>query len=574
MKSYINKIFSMACVILIMSMSSCIGDLDLLPNDPTQLTPDKFKENPKEYIKQVMAKCYLGLAVSGQTGPNGESDISGLDGGTSQYTRALFMLNEFTTDEAIWIWDDLGGSVLPLVKNTWGSDAVSIYGAYCRIYVNIAICNEFLRLTEPSNLSMLEIPVDAELQKIIDQYRLEARALRGYSYYNVVDLFGNGGFVDETVAPGVSPSQKTRLELYTWLVGELSDIVEKMPTSNTIYGRVGKDGVEALLARTYLNAKVFTDGAVDGYADCATRCQNVINRHKGGGFNGSGLAQHYLYLFCGTNHVYMPGGGNTAENEILWGIPYDSEMIQPYGGTTFLCAGNVKNMTMAENSAYMNDKDYGMNANWGCMHAPQQMSDKFESEKDTRWSMWCKEANGFKRTNDEFTNFTDGYGVVKFTNLIAGTDGKWSPENGGKYDPSETPKPVRADAFPDTDLPLIRLADVYLMYAESNIVGKAGNASDALTYVNYVRERAGVTPWTATDMTSDKLLDERCRELYWENVRRTDLIRFNKFTGSDYLWSYKGGSRNGVGIDNYRKLFPIPTNVIAVQPDFKQNEGY
>ncbi|MEG1539087.1 MAG: RagB/SusD family nutrient uptake outer membrane protein [Muribaculaceae bacterium] len=571
MKSYINKIFSIACAILIMSMSSCIGDLDLLPNDPTQLTPDKFKEHPKEYLMQVMAKCYSSLAVSGQSGPDGDSDISGLDGGSSQYTRAIFMLNEFTTDESKWIWPDEG--VLDIVTNTWGTGNANVFGAYSRFYVHIAICNDFLRLIEPGNLKTLEIPVDAELQKSIDQYRIEARALRALSYYNAIDIFGNVGFIDEKSGSGIKPVQKTREELYNWLVTELSALVDVMPEGQPFYGRVGKDGVEALLAKTYLNAKVYTDGKVDGYALCAERCQNIINRHKGGGFDGSGLAQNYMYLFCGSNNVYMPGGGNTDENEILWGIPYDSDMIQPYGGTTFLCAANVKNMNWKDNNAIMTSTDYGMQVQWGCMHATAQFSDKFESENDVRWSMWCKEKQGFKKTNDGFSEFTDGYGVVKFTNLIAGTDGAWSPENGGIYDPSGE-IPARSESFPDTDLPLIRLADIYLMYAEANIVGHAGSANDALTYVNYVRKRAKAAAWNATDMTADNILDERCRELYWENVRRTDLVRFNKFTGTTYLWNWKGNVMHGTSIAAHRNLFPIPANVIAAQPEFKQNPGY
>ena len=144
MKSYINKIFSVLCVALMLGMSSCIGDLDLLPNDPNQLTPDKFKENPELYLSQAMAKCYSGMAVSGQGGPNGESDISGLDGGTSQYTRALFMMNCFTTDESKWIWPDVG--IIDLNTNTWSAGNANIFGTYSRLYVHIAICNEFLRL--------------------------------------------------------------------------------------------------------------------------------------------------------------------------------------------------------------------------------------------------------------------------------------------------------------------------------------------------------------------------------------------------------------------------------------------
>ncbi len=547
MKSYINKIFSVLCVALALSMSSCINDLDLTPNDPNQITGGNLKP---EDLAQVFAKCYSSLAVAGQNGPDGASDISGLDGGTSQYTRAIYMMNEFTTDETKWIWPDAG--VFDLVTNTWGANNPNIYGTYSRLFVHIAVCNDFLKLT------------GGTADPTVQQYRLEARALRAMSYYHVIDLFGNGGFIDEN-GVGSSPVQKPRADLYAWLVTELKDIAAAMPTTTPIYGRVGIDGVEALLARTYLNAKVYTNGAVDGYADCAATCERIIARHQGGGFQGSGLAAHYLYVFCGSNNVYMPGGGNTAENEILWGIPFDSDYIKTYGGSMFLCAANLKNMTWAENDAYMNAADYGMAAQWGCMHATAQFADKFQDNaNDVRWSMWCKEDNGFIKENTGFSNFTDGYGVVKFTNLLAGTDGKWDV----------TSEPGRAEPFPDTDLPLIRLADVYLMYAESNIVGGAGNSATALTYVNYVRNRANAGAWTAADMTADNILDERCRELYWENVRRTDLIRFGKFTGGKYIWNWKGNTNPGKSIEAYRDLFPIPSNVIAVQPDFKQNPGY
>ncbi len=572
MKS-INKIFSILGVSLALGMSSCVGDLDLLPIDPNQMTADKFAENPSEYIMQVMGKCYSGLAVSGQTGPDGDSDISGLDGGTSQYTRALFMMNEFTTDESKWIYADAG--VIDLNTNTWGNGNANIFGTYSRLYVHIAICNDFLRLVDAGNLSDLGISVDATLQATIDQYKLEARALRAMSYYWALDLFGNPGFIDETSPAGAAPVQYTRQQLYDWLAAELEDLVASFPDTTPVYGRVGKDGVEALLARLYLNAEVYT--GTPAYDKCSQHCANIIARHRGGGYDGSGLANHYMYLFCGDNDVYMPGGGNAAENEILWGIPYDSENIQPYGGTTFLCKAGVIESSKDEitGEGYeMHAADYGVSGPWGCVHATSQFSDKFAANpEDIRWSMWCKKDEGFTKENTDFYAFNNGYGVVKFTNLLKGTNGDWSSANGGIYDPTGQIQ-ARAEAFPDTDLPLLRLADVYLMYAESNIVGNAGDASLALQYVNYVRGRAGVSDWTSRDMTADNILDERCRELYWELTRRSDLIRHGKFSGTSYNWSWKNNQLNGAGFASHMDLFPIPTNVIAAQPYFQQNEGY
>ena len=126
--------------------------------------------------------------------------------------------------------------------------------------------------------------------------------------------------------------------------------------------------------------------------------------------------------------------------------------------------------------------------------------------------------------------------------------------------------------YPNTDLPLIRLADVYLMYAECAMQGAADKAK-GVEYANYVRERAGVSKWTEADLTANNIIDERCRELYWENVRRTDLVRFGKFT-KGYNWSWKGYTLEGGDLADYMQLFPIPTNVIAAQPEFKQNPGY
>ena len=517
--------------------TSCVGDLDLMPNDPNTITAGNL--TPDQY-EAVLAKCYSGMAVSGQYGPDGGSDISGLDGGTSQYTRGIFMLNEFTTDESKWIWPDEG--VFDLVTDTWSKGNANIFGTYSRMYVHIAICNDFLRL----------VAGDDQFKEMA----YEARTLRAMSYYNIIDLFGRGGFITENDAPGTSPVQMERADLYKWLAGELEDIVANMSDAAPKYGRVGKDGAEALLARLYLNAEVFT--GTPAYDKCAEHCENIITRHLGSGFQGSGLVPNYLWVFCGDNDVFMPGGSDV--NEILWGIAYDAIQTQPYGGTTFLCCAGVSNLTVDKDGAYMNCEDYGLNQQWGCMHATSQFSDKFAREpQDERWSMWKNEDDGFSKKNTTFSKFTDGFGVVKFTNLLR-------DEATGSMKVGEITK------FPNTDLPLIRLADVYLMYAECAMRG-AADKEKGVRYANYVRNRAGVSSWTAADLTEDNIIDERCRELYWENVRRTDLVRFGKFT-KGYDWSWKGYTLEGGDLPDYMQLFPIPTNVIAAQPDFKQNTGY
>lgn len=558
MKSYI-KILSAGLFGAAMTLTSCVGDLDLKPNNPNLVPGGGLTE--AEY-QNVLNKCYGGLAYSGQTGPNGDCDISGLDGGTSQYTRALFMMNEFTTDECIWIWPDNG--VIDLITNTWGKDNGNIFGTYSRLYSHIAVCNNFISLAKDNS--------DANVRKMV----LEARALRAMSYYWVIDIFGQGSFILDTDPMGTEPEQKDRLFLYNWLDSELDAIeaayTAEFPNDRPTYGHVGLDGVQALHARLCLNAQVYTSNTVNAFEKCQTLCEAVINRHKGGGFNGSGLANNYMYLFCADNDAYMPGGSKPAENEILWGIPYQHEYTQAYGGTQFLIAAALSGEASAENGNKV-AIDYGINNPWKCMHATEQFSAKFdEAPEDIRCSEWGKEGEGYKKANGGFSTFADGYCVVKFTNLLAGTDGAWSEQNGGVWGNG----PARAETWVDTDLPLIRLADVYLMYTESYILNGTGTQAKALEYVNYVRERAGIPAWTASYLSADNILDERCRELYWELTRRSDLIRHHKFSGSAYNWAFKGSQLNvkGQSFRSYMDLMPIPTNIIAAQPSFKQNPGY
>ena len=559
MKSYI-KIFSLGMCAAALSLTSCVGDLDLTPNNPNLVPGNEL--TAADYAN-VLAKCYGGMAYSGQTGPNGDCDISGLDGGTSQYTRALFMMNEFTTDEVIWIHADLG--IPDLVTNTWGKDNTMIYGTYSRLYSHIAVCNDFIRQAKSSE--------DKDVRRMV----LEARALRAMSYYWVIDIFGQGSFTLDTDELGASPVQKDRKFLYNWLDGELTDIEtqfkEEFANDDVQYGHVGLDGVQALHARLCLNAQVYTTNTVNGFDKCSQLCEEIIARHLGGGFNGSGLAEYYNYLFCASNDAYMPGGSNKAENEILWGIPYQKDYTQAYGGSQFLIAASTANADGSNPADGQMDLRYGINNPWKCMHATEQFSAKFDAApEDLRFAEWLKEDNGFSKKNTKYGEFSSGYAVVKYTNLIAGEFGMWSEENGSPYGAG----PARLETWVDTDMPLIRLADVYLMYVESYIANGSGTADKAVEYVNYVRERAGVPSWDVADLTADNILDERCRELYWELTRRSDLVRHKKFSGNAYLWSYKGSqtSQSGTSFRSYMDIMPIPTNILGAQPDFKQNPNY
>ena len=557
----------MAGVVLGMGLTSCVGDLDLQPNDPNLVNPSdpNFKANS-------LAMCYSGIAVSGISGA-GSSYVSGLDPGTSAYLRLIFTLNEFCSDELLWIWPDAG--VVDITSCTWGINNGLLEGVYYRLLGHIAICNQYLANTAGDT--------DAESQ----QMRAEARVLRAYSYYNMLDLFGQSSFITEEAAVGESPVQLSRKELYDWLEQELVDIVDNKLISETpVYGRVGLDGAEGLLARLYLNAEVYS--GTGEWAKCQERCENIIERHKGGGFEGSGLANHYLYLFARDNDAYMPGGSKKDENEILFGIAYDDTMTQSYGGPTFIIASTISN------THYIPRQNYGCSGEWSCIRGCQEMAERFYgiSDADVRDDLWLRGylpagSNGSESWAAEdysarFVAFTGawaptgGNAIIKFTGRTrnAAEDGGWDMtlNADGTYTCG-----FPATTFGSTDQPIIRLADIYLMYSECYVNGNTGDRQKALDYINLVRRRAGAPSYGFTDLTKKGIMDERSRELYLESTRRTDLIRNGMFVGpSQTVWQYKGSINNNAGtrIDERNALYPIPYAVIAAQPEFKQNPGY
>ena len=560
----LNKILLACATAAGLAATSCVGDLDLKSIDPNELSA----EDTEAFMQNAFAECYSSL-LSGPSGP-GSSIVSGADGGTSNYTRLLFMMTEFTTDEAFWIWWSDEG-VPEMIKCTYNASTNWVYQTYSALYAHIAICNQFIS----------QVPDDASATLL--QMRDEARALRALSYYWVLDLYGNGSFTLSTPDGTTKPSQISRAELYKWLEGELTNLVDNSYLAQTPpYGRVGIDGAEALLARLYLNAGVYT--GVENWAASAQRCKNIISRHEGANALG-GLAEDYYALFSRDNHVFMPGGGGT--NEILWGIAEDADHGQTYGATRYLISSCI----------YRGDgmlpEAYGTTDPWGCLKARNLLTERFDwtprqnpqygegsvVATDYRASKWIggtvkylndqseEESVEFTVDNTKDQNWLMGYTLIKWTGLkTSGDFVDWGDLNAAKD---------YATQVSSTDYAFIRLSDVYLMYAECAARG-AGSLADATTYVNYLRTRAQVQTVQEGQVADlDFLLDERSRELYWELTRRTDLIRFGKYTGPDQLiWNWKGGVAEGVQIADRYNIYPIPSNVLGAQSDFVQNQGW
>jgi len=356
-----------------------------------------------------------------------------------------------------------------------------------------------------------------------------------------LDLFRNIPFVTENDPVGAFlPPRYEGSQVFEYIESELTAIEQDLPGKNaTEYGRASKGAAWTLLARLYLNAQVYT--GTDRFTDCITYCNKVINE---GGYS---LEADFKKLFNADNHK--------RTNEIIFPLPIDGEHTVSWGATTYLICGQVSNT-----SDFQKPEDYGVTSGWGMFRVRGELPEKFNAA-DGR-NLFFEE--GQTQYLDVIDNQGNGYFLEKWTNLT--DDGQVASNT--------------VDGGVDTDFPLFRLADVYLMLAESVLRGGSGSSpAIALDLVNQLRARAfGESYETAgklatADLTTDFILDERARELCWKCTRRTDLIRFNRFTTADYIWQWKGGTKDGRAVDTKYNIYPIPTSDLTANPNLK-NENY
>ncbi|MBA3900035.1 MAG: RagB/SusD family nutrient uptake outer membrane protein [Bacteroidetes bacterium] len=512
-------------------VSSC--ELDLLPEDERFTSASAF-DDPASY-RAFLAKIYAGISLSGQQGPAGLPDLIGLDEGFSNYLRLYWKLQQFPTDEAVIGWDD--GTIRDLNYQNWTAGNEFIRTMYTRIMYQIALTNEFLRQTTPELLDSRG--VDGELRNQIQFFRAEARFMRALSYWHMMDFYANPPFVtDQDPIGAFLPTQIQRPELFSFIETELLEIESQIvPARQNEYGRADRAAVWTLLAKLYLNAQVYTGTARN--AEALENTTKVI----GAGFS---IAQvPYKNLFLADND------SNGAQAETIFAIPFDGLRTQSFGGMTFFVHAPV--------GGSMNPADYGINGGWFGIRTTKVFVQQFpdpENSPDGRAQFYT---DGQNLEINSISLFNDGYAVEKYRNVDVNGNPGSDPEN-----------------HPDTDFPMFRLADVYLMYAEAHLRGGGGSAATAVDYINQLRQRAyGNASGNISqgDLNLNFILAERSRELHWEAHRRTDLIRFGQFS-SQGIWPWKGNVPQGTTTEAFRDLMPIPATDLSVNPNLVQNPGY
>ena len=500
---------------------------DLVVEPKSTVTGANIFNDPSSY-RSFIARIYAGLAVSGQEGPAGRPDIAGIDEGFSQYWRLYWQMQELPTDEAAIAWNDAG--IQELNTQIWSESNQFLISMYYRVFFQVSLANEFLRETTPDKLDARG--VTGQLRADIEQYRAEARFLRAMSYWHGMDLFGSIPLVTEVDRLGATPPlQVPRDSIFRFIEAELLDVRDDLPAAGSAeYGRADQGAVSMLLAKLYLNAEVYTGTA--RYADALAATEQVI----AGPYT---LDDEYQEIFLADNHT---------SPEIIFAIPQDGLHTRSFGGSTFLVHAAV--------GGGMTAGDYGIDFGWGGLRLKPDIVSLYTSAADDRSTLFY--TNGQTLAMPNLLDFSNGLAFPKYQNVTS------------------TGAPGSHATHPDTDIPVFRLADAYLMYAEAVLRGGGGSEPQALTYVNLIRQRAfgdNSGDISAGELTLDFILDERGRELIWEGHRRQDLIRFGEFTDGG-VWAWKGGVASGATTEAFRDLYPLPGSELLANPNLVQNPGY
>ena len=361
----------------------------------------------------------------------------------------------------------------------------------------------------------------------------EAKVLRAFFYYLLMDDYGNVPFyTDNNITVDKMP-QKSRKEVFDFVVNEIKDNVGKLSETRggKYYSRFNKWAAYALLSKLYLNAEVFTGTPM--WNECIAACDS---ESKGGYSLHSGAADATQVL--GSKYY-----------ELFGDVCPDDETILAIYTKLDVCGRNI--FSIRSFGGADGNKMFGY-MGWNGTICPKSYVAKFDPT-DVRYRQFRFGSNPYGPQPLGFTQYTQDV-----TNL----DNPGAPRNAGIRNQKFWPALPINSGGGSNDFPVYRYADILLMKAECLV--RTGDAASAKPLIDAVRVRAGLTG-LAANPTLDDIYNERGFELNWEGHRRQDMIRFGTFTQAHDLAPV---------VDNHWKLFPIPTAALNANTNLDQNQGY
>ncbi len=508
----------------------------------TQLTPDVFPQNSTQYI-QTTGPVYAAFR--------------------GDYSFSWWFTQSLSTDESIMParggnWYD-NQNYMRLHYHSWNKDHGWTNGLWGWLTRVIGSANQAISILDAT------MPEGADKNMAIS----EMKTMRAISYFMMMDSYGDVPLYTE-YGDFSSRPKSTRKEIFEFVEKELQEAIPNLSAqSNTLtYGRPNKQTANALLAKMYLNAQIYT--GTQRYNDCIAACDQVINS----GLYAIEGRSTYLQMFYPNNGPQM--------KEFIFAIPYDpSATAVGYNGQMYHARYDVPR---------------SMRAKFGLPFTPSaprstlpEFYANFNDANDIRNKQWL---TGLQYMNDGVTPVTVTTTKKGYDQFYTGSDGSatytyqvdLTPNIVYRQDPTLFdcgndeiawnmgyrnikfyPDATSTSRNQNNDVPFLRYSDVILMKAEAILRGGTATLGHtALSLVNMVRDnRTTSTQWSS--VTLEDLYKERCREFAHEAWHRNDMIRFGKFEGA---WGFKTNS------EAYRRVFPIPTDALTLNPALVQNPDY
>ncbi|MFW0716036.1 RagB/SusD family nutrient uptake outer membrane protein [Pedobacter sp. N23S346] len=488
--------------------------------------------------------------------------------------RDHWMAQTLSSDEAVSVamgtdWYD-GGVYREFHLHNWSADNNMLPGIWNSAMTGITSCNKVLALfgdDESTNAAPI-------------------RAMRAYYYFILMDNFGAAPIITKLVEQ--QPDRSPRAEVCKFIESELLTVINKLPTNVDAgtYGKATQYMAAALLAKVYLNWAVYnsidpanyTPGLTnDKLQRAAEMCDLII---KSGKFN---LSDKFLSKF-------RPDNGPQVK-DFIFAMPFDRDRQQGMTYSRFWIHRSAQKQ--------FGDLPQSVGGTFRCL--PSYL-DKFNLPGDDRnasyiggkqyyWANYAPTTNPLlintsKRGIDQ--DYTGSDADNKFDwQLEITRDINLRPNGAATLDVGNDQKGrsmgYRSIKFymdinvtaaqnrnQSNDVPIFRYADILLMKAEALLRGAAAtNGETPVSLINQIRRYVNA-PVLTTIPTLDDLLDERAREFADESWRRNDLIRFGKFEDN---WGFRNLYAVGFS-QKFRRIFPVPTTVLNLNTNWKQNMGY